>query len=160
MTRTPLRLVFDQGDRFVPQAIDMPRSTTDLHIHLHLGAEPLPQAPLVVADQQQSRGKGRPEIRLARYVLLGVAGIGVVFGAYDLCARTADRHARALSASQVEGASPSGLAPGATQQRAALPSSGELPPNIRQQLAQPPTITAPPGMVHSPGTPDPFGLQR
>jgi hypothetical protein len=160
MTPTPLRLVFDQGDRFVSPAIDVPRSTTDLHIHLHLGAEAPHQAPLVVADQQQSRGKGRSGIRLAGSVLLGVAGVGIVVGAYDFGARTADRRQRALTASQIEGASPSGLAPGVTQQHAALPSPSELPPGIRQQLALPPTVTAPPGTVHAPGTPDPFGLQR
>ncbi len=160
MTRTPLRLVFDQGDGFVPQAIDVPRSTTDLHIHLHLGAEAQPQAPLVVADQQPNRDKGRSGTRLAWSVLFGVAGVAIVVGAYDLGARTAEGHARALAASQVEGAGLNGLAPGVTQQRAALPSPSELPPSIRQQLAQPPTITAPPGVRAPAGSPDPFGLQR
>lgn len=158
MTQTPLRLVFDQGERSAPHAIEVPSSTTILHIHLHLGAEAQPQAYL--ANQRLGQDRGRSGRRLAWPVLLGVAGVAIVVGAYDLGAQFGEGHARALATSQAGTAGLSTLIPGVMQQRVAPPSPSELPANIRQQLAQPPTITVPPGVMAPAGSPDPFGLRR
>ncbi len=161
MTQTPLRLVFDRGDLLThSQAIDVPSSTSNLHIHLHLGAEAQPQVPVGVEDQRLGQDRGRSGRRLAWPVLLGVAGVAIVVGAYDLGARIGEGHARALATSQAGTAGLNTLAPGVMQQRVAPPSPSELPPNIRQQLAQPPTIIAPPGATAPAGGPDPFGLQH
>ena len=162
MTQTPLRLVFDRGDLLAhPQAIEVPSNTSNLHIHLHLGSEAQHPTPLPVAIQGPARPQERSGKRLAWPTLLGVTGVAIVVGAYDLGARIGEGHARALAMAQAEGSGLNALAPGIMQQRAATASlPNELPPNIRQQLAQPPTIVAPPGTAAPAGGHDPFGLQH
>jgi hypothetical protein len=165
MTQTPLRLVFDRGPLSAqPHAIDVPSSTTTLHIHLHLGSAGADQGPLPVVDRRPIQASGRSGRRLTRPLLLGVAAVAMVVGAYDFGARIGEGHARAtLARIQAGPSDPSRLALDAAQpQKAgvAAPVSSELPPSIRQQLAQPPTVTVPPGTANPVGSPDPFGLQH
>lgn len=161
MTQIPLHLVLDRGDLSThPQIIDVSSNMSNLHIHLHLGAEMQPQAPVRVEDQRLRQDSGPPGRRLAWPVLLGVAGVAIVAGAYDLGAGIGEGRARALAPSQAGTGSLNRPIPGFVQPHAALPLPNELPPNIRQELALPPTIIVPPGTANPHGTPDPFGLQH
>ncbi|MEA2790276.1 MAG: hypothetical protein QOG73_2682 [Acetobacteraceae bacterium] len=158
MTRSPLRLVFDQGDDTRTAALELPPTGSEgLHIHLHVGpSERLRPSPAAVAPADaDTKGKGR-----RRPLLLGVAGIVIAVVAFDLGARSGEGHARALAASQASVTGLPSLASALPSPATASTSSSELPASVRQQLAQQPTVTAAPGVPAAAGAPDPFGLQH
>jgi hypothetical protein len=158
MTRSPLRLVFDQGDDTRTAALELPPTGSEaLHIHLHVGpSERLRPSPAAVAPADadtQKKGHRRP-------LLLGAAGIAIAVVAFDLGARSGEGHARALAASQASITGLASLASALPSPAIASTSSSELPASVRQQLAQQPTVTAAPGVPAAAGAPDPFGLQH
>lgn len=153
MTRTPLRLVLNQGKDTAATAVELPSAgPANLHIHLHLGAgahEPLDMRPAAEAKGRTGKGLWRP-------VLLGGAGVLIAFVAFDVGARTGEGHARALAASR---SSAEGLASIMARPQSSLEApaaSNEMPAAVRQQLAQRPTITPPPAEPSA--APNPFGL--
>jgi hypothetical protein len=156
MTDNPLRLVVDH-ETMSTRSVDLPPAGPGgLHIHLHVGAPDQRQqhfAPGPDADEKGRSGRG-----YRRPLLLGVAGILIALVAFDLGARSGEGHARALAAARTNAEGLASLAPGAQQQQ--LNSPGDLPAVMRQQLAQQPTITPPPGTAATAGMPDPFGLQH
>ena len=153
MTRSPLRLVLDQGEDTAATAMKLPSvGPADLHIHLHLGVgghEPQEMRSAVEAKGRTGRGPWRP-------VLLGAAGVLIAFVAFDVGARTGEGHARALAASRSSAAGLASLMPGPQRPSEPPASPNEMPAAVRQQLAQPPTITPPP--VEPSAAPNPFGL--
>jgi hypothetical protein len=160
MTQSPLRLVVDHGDDTAPAGFEFrPASGAALHIHLHM-ASPDAQLPSTTpALAPETRGRGRSGSGVTRPLLLGVAGVLVAVGAFDLGARSGAGHAEALAAARTSAAGLASLAavpPG--PQSAAAP--GELPASVQLQLAQRPTVTLPPGAKPSGGGTDAFGLQR
>jgi hypothetical protein len=158
MTRSPLRLVFDQGDDTRTAALELPPTGSEgLHIHLHVGpSERLRSSPAAEAPADaDTKGKGR-----RRPLLLGVAGIVIAVVAFDLGARSGEGHAGALAASQDRVKGLASLAPVLPSPATSSTSSSELPASVRQQLAQQPTVTAAPGVPAAAGAPDPFGLQH
>jgi hypothetical protein len=158
MTRSPLRLVFDQGDDTRTAALELPPTGSEgLHIHLYVGPSDRPRpGPAGEAPAEvETRGRGR-----RRPLLLGVAGLVIALVAFDLGARSGEGHARALAASQASVMGLPSLASALPSPATASTSSNELPASVRQQLAQPPTVTAPSGVPAAAGAPDPFGLQH
>ncbi len=145
MTQPPLRLVFDQGKHVPPMAMDLPPGNAALHIHLHL-ATTARQEPLEALMPPAAAVQGRTTKRRWRPFMLWAAGVVAATVAFDLGARWGEGHARAIAVLQAPPPLP------------AYPS--ELPANLRQQLAQPPTVTPPPERGRVPNAADPFGLQH
>jgi hypothetical protein len=158
MTRSPLRLVFDQGGDTRTAALELPPTGSEgLHIHLYVGpSERLGPGPAAVAPAEaDTQGRGR-----RRHLLLGLAGLVIAVVAFDLGARSGEGHARALAASQASITGLASLASALPSPATASTSSNELPASVRQQLAQQPRVTAAPGVPAAAGAPDPFGLQH
>ena len=145
MTRPMLRLVVgsaDEADRHVE--VPMAGSST-LHVHLHLGAEP---ASFVPSPPSEVVGKsGQSEKGWGRMPLLACAACVLALVSYEAGTHTGSGHAPV--------ARPLPASPQATF---TLPSPGELPPAVRQQLASPPVLTPPQGAQAEAGAGNPFGL--
>ncbi len=160
MTRPALRLVLEEEKPTDATAVDWPSSeTAGLHIHLHVGtpapqnARPTETSPPAASAIQEQSGKS-----VLRPIMLGVAGVLFLFVAFEVGARSGEGHARALASSQTNTAALASILP----RLQSLPpaSANEMPAALRQQLAQPPTITAPPGPPVPAGAHNPFGLQQ
>ncbi len=151
MTRPPLRLVLDQGEDTAATAMELPSAgSADLHVHLHIGT-PEPQE-----LRSAGEAKGRPEKGRWQPALLGGAGVLIALVAFDVGARSGEGHARALAASRSNVAGLASPMPGPERPLEAPASPNEMPAPVRQQLAQPPTITPPPNAPG--GAANPFGL--
>jgi hypothetical protein len=152
MTHHPLRLVVDHPDQSTSDGIEFqsPRAT-GIHVHFHLAAAaPIATVPAVASagNVEGRSGKGR-----WKPWLIAAAGVAIAVGAFDFGARSGEGHARsavALANAHNLAASRSG------QPAASVP--GDLPPSVRQLLAQPPTVTQPVGPSPSPTGASPFGL--
>jgi hypothetical protein len=160
MTRPALRLVLDQEKDTDARTADWPSAeTTGLHIHLHIGtpdqqnARPTETSPPAASAIQGTSGRS-----VLRPIMLGVAGVFIVLVAFEVGARSGEGHARAIASSPTNTAALASIIPGLQSLPSA--SANEMPAALRQQLAQPPTVTAPPGPAVSAGAQDAFGLQR
>jgi hypothetical protein len=149
MTQQPLRLIVDRHDQSTTDSIEVQSTVAaGIHIHLHLGGvAPIatPPAAISAADAEGRSGKGR-----RRPWLIAVCGLAIATGAFEFGARSGEGHARSAAAIANAGnlaatmsGPPAGGAP------------GDLPPSVRQLLAQPPTIT--PSAASAAGS-SPFGL--
>lgn len=139
MTQHPLRLVADHAGRSTPASVELPPSgAAAFQLHLHIGAlAPDGVVPTSATPAQPAAGghagKGR-----WRPWFLGTAGVVLAVVAFDLGARSGEGHARAIAAQ----ANTNGLAARLSSQQALLAApTAEIPLAIRQQLAQPPTVT-------------------
>ena len=146
MTQPPLRLVFDRGEHVPPMAIDLPSpGGGGLQIHLHFGSTARPEPLDASTPAPPAVTQGQPGRRWRRSLALGAASLIIALVAYDLGARWGEGHTRAVA-----------MLP----QRWDPPvSPNQLPTSLRQQLAQPPTVTPPPE-VRAPNAADPFGFQH
>jgi hypothetical protein len=154
-----LRLVLGAAHTDAPSDIELPPAgPAGLHIHLHLGppaAYPAVEIPPSAPAPEPARS-GR---RIWRPVLTGLAGVLIAVVFFDLGARSGQGHAEAIAAAQLHNAN---MLARATAPQAALPNLPDpnaMPPAVTQQLAQPPTVTPPPGAPAQPGASNPFGLQ-
>lgn len=146
MTHPPLRLVFDNGEYVPPVAIELPSPRGDgLQIHLHFGLSARPEPLAASTPAPPAVAQGQPERSWRRSLVLGAASLVIALVAYDLGARWGEGHTRAVETSPRPWAPP--------------PFPNQLPTSLRQQLAQPPTVTPPPD-IRAPNAADPFGFQR
>jgi hypothetical protein len=157
MTDHPFRLVVNRADPSEPATINVPApGPAGLHIHLHIGATAPNVAAVPPVTTKKPLAAGRSGKRRWRSWLMGAAGVVIAVVAFDFGARSGEGHARELAA-QADASNLTARLSG--QPLSAAPAPGELPPAVRQQLAQPPTITPPPSTSQqSAGSPSPFGL--
>jgi hypothetical protein len=139
MTHSPLRLVIGHAGQNLSEVIEIP-DTPALHLHLYLGMASHPVGPAATAQGQPAKPLWRP-------FLIGAVSLVMALLAFDLGAHLGAGHARAEAGEQ------------AIANRLPLPPiPAELPQAMRERLAQPPTITPPPGSPPDASTPNPFGL--
>ena len=143
MNTAALRLVVDRDGQL--PTIELP-GTEGSHVHVHLHLPGSPDA----GEGTAPAAPGRSERTVLRRVLLTAGGLVLALVSFDIGARTANDHDRAMAQMR-----PAGFR--------TLPNPPEgLPASVRQQLAAPPMVTPPPGVPSGtstgPAAPDPFGL--
>ncbi len=155
---SPLRLVIDRGDRSVPALVDLPPPEgSAVHLHIHVSGDGVRATPEArnadpLPPRKSEGGRGRP-------LLLACVGLLIAAAAFDAGVRSGRSAPRAVNPASASGVA----APGQGPTESLAPQATQDPlPVIRQQLAQPPTITNPnpPGATPGAASNDPFGLQH
>jgi hypothetical protein len=152
MTHQPLRFVVNRPDQSSTEDIELHSpGTGGMHIHLHLGgAAPIATPPAIsltpTAEGRLGKGRWKPW-------LIAGAGVAIAILSFDFGARSGEGHARSAMAL----ANASNLAAGLSSQPGGG-APGDLPPSVRELLAQKPTVTPPTPPAQPAAGASPFGL--
>lgn len=152
MASSTVRLVTEPAGQGDGISIDVPAAGAGaVHLHLHIGTTRRPvetdSPPAIMGTAKIRRGPWRP-------ILILAAGCAVAFVAFDLGARS-DANQAYGTTPPMPSVPPTFLVPPPTPSPAVAPS-GDLPAALRTQLAQPPSVTLPPGASQLPA--NAFGL--